>query len=213
MKTIFSILGIAFVVIAVCMTLLVQKGVSLRTAPIIKQSLLAEDEMNIATGIVLRLYPDFQQAEYIVWNLDQNSSLIQKNMGVIKNRLEKELKKDITVIYDGENITPERLSRCAKPCWIFFKENTAHVFDEHPIFKQIAPLSSYYFTISWSDFKRDLPMSESCIKEQRLTQDCIKEVSVNEVRRKLKEAGRYFFMRKYQDHDYFFYLEKEIATL
>lgn len=208
MKVISAILGLAFVIIAVCMFILIQRGVSLRTAPIIKHSILAEDEMNIATGVVLRLFPDFQQSDFVIWNLDQNSALVQKNLGIIKNRLEKELKKPISIIYDGLAASAEELKECVSPCWIYFKPDSVHKFDKNPFLTDIQKLSPHFITISWNEFERDMTFTDECLHEQRLSLECIKEASVNEVRRKLKEPGRYFFMRKYLDQDYFLFVEK-----
>ena len=209
MKTIVAILSSAFVIIAICMLILVKTGVSLRTAPIIKQSLLADDELNITTGIVLRLYPDFQQAEVVIWNIDQNSALVQKNLGLLKNRLEKEFKKSITVLYNGEEIQKTDIEICPKPCWIYFKPDSVHEFSKNSWIESLKSITPHFFTISWNSFMRDMPFTDECLQEQRLTLECVKEVSVNEVRRKLKKEGRYFFMRKYLDYDYFLFVEAE----
>ncbi|KYG63852.1 hypothetical protein AZI86_13620 [Bdellovibrio bacteriovorus] len=209
MKTIISLLSLGFVIIIVCLVYLLRSGVSIRTAPIIKPSIVSPDFTNVPQGLFLRLFPDIQQSHYILWSVSQNSAEVQQTLSIMKERAEKELRQPVQFIYNGPKATLEEVKACARPCWILFPEDQANELKSNDwINTRLKPLDRPYFTISWIAFHRDITVPEPCIKEKRLDLECLKVVSIQEVRRKMKEeSARYFFMRKYMDSDYFLFLE------
>jgi hypothetical protein len=209
MKSIFSILGIGFLIIIACLVYLFKSGVSIRSQPIIKPSVVSQDFVNVPQGAFLRLFPDIQQSHYILWSVSQNSGEVQKTLSVMKERTEQDLHQTVQFIYDGNKATAEEVKNCARPCWILFPPDEANELKPNAwIDTHLAPLNRAYVTLSWIDFKRDVSVPDSCIKEKRLDLECLKVLSVHEVERKMKERDqRYFFMRKYLDRDYFLFVE------
>lgn len=209
MKILGGLLAVAFTIVVACMIFLQQSGVSLRTAPIIKPSAINADFTNIAQGTFLRLFPDIQQSHYILWGVSQNSGEVQKTLSLLKEKTEQELKSPVHFIYDGPHATPEEIRLCPRPCWILMPPDQAHELTASPwIHSHLKPLDRAYFSITWIPFDRDVEVPDFCQEEKRLDLECLKWVSVREVQRKLKEtSSRYFFMRKYLDHDYFLFVE------
>lgn len=210
MKIISSLIATAFLVICVCMFLIFKNGVSIRTAPIIKPSPVGADLSNISQGIFLRLFPDLQQSRYVIWNISQNSEEVQKTLSLLKSRIENEMHLKITYIFDGSKATAQEIESCTQPCWIFFQEDAVNELSKNDwLESKIAPQTGGYFIISWVPFVRNLEVSQTCIEEKRLDLECLKHVSVHEVKKYMKDSTqRYFFMRKYLDHDYFLFVEK-----
>jgi hypothetical protein len=209
MKTITGILSLGFLIIIACLVYLLKSGVSIRTAPIIKPSPVSQDFVNVPQGIFLRLFPDIQQSHYILWSVSQNSAEVQKTLSVMKERAEHDLGLPVNFIYDGPKATAAEVKACARPCWILFPEDQANELKPNAwIDANIKPLGREYFTLSWSGFRRDVVVPDSCVKEKRLDLECLKVLSIHEVSRKMKERDqRYFFMRKYLDRDYFLFVE------
>lgn len=209
MKTIFSLLGLGFVIVMACMIYLLRSGVSIRTAPIIKPSPVGEDFSNVGQGSFLRLFPDLQKSHYIVWGVSQNSGEVQMTLAIMRERTLAELKTPVNMIYEGLKATRADLEKCARPCWILMPEEGAHELARNNwIEDNLKPLNEEYATITWINFDRHVEVPKACIEEKRLDIECLKLVSVNEVARKMKEDnGRNFFMRKYMDRDYFLFVE------
>lgn len=213
MKTLIALLSLGFLIIIACLVYLLNSGVSIRTAPIIKPSVISQDFVNVPHGVFLRLFPDIQQSHYILWGVSQNSAEVQKMLSVIKERAEKELGVPVQFIYDGLRATPEEVKNCARPCWILFAQDQVHELHRNEwIENTLRPLNRPYFTLSWVDYQRDVMVPELCVREKRLDLECLKMVSIKEVRRKMKEPqSRYFFMRKYLDRDYFLFVEAPLT--
>lgn len=209
MKTIAGILTVCFVLITASIIYIIRSGVSIRTAPIIKPSAISADFHNVPNGVFLRLFPDFQQADYVLWGLPANSTEAQTTLQLLKERHEKEFKNSVTVLSYEELASPSQIQNCSKPCWILLPENQAHELHSnswaHDHLKQT---QKNYFTVTWIKFIRTVEVSEKCKNEKRLDLECLKSVSVREVLRKMKDPeARYFFMRKYLDRDYFLFIE------
>lgn len=209
MKTITALIGFAFLLITACILYLVKEGVSLRSAPIIKPSVISQDFHNVPDGIFIRLFPDLQKSHFLVWGVSQNNQEVQKTLSIMKELYEKEFRTDVHFIYQGEDITPSDLQKCPKPCWILVPENKGSALGPRSwLLDQVLALDPDFISISWVPFQRDVQVPESCVQEKRLDLDCLKVLSVQEVAKKFKEKNqRYFLMRKYMDHDYFLFIE------
>lgn len=209
MKIITSILTVALIIITAGVLYIVKSGVSIRTAPIIKPSIITSDFNNVPEGLFLRLFPDFQQSHYILFGIPQNSSEVQQTLSILKQLYEKEFKMPVNFIFDGLNASAEEIKNCAKPCWIYLPENGAHGLKTNEwLNKSIIPLNKIFISITWIYFSRTVSVPESCLTEKRLDFECLKAVSIKEIERKLKEENkRYFFVRKYLDTDYFLFVE------
>lgn len=209
MKVIITILALCFTLITASIAYLLHSGVSIRTAPIIKPSIITSDFHNVPQGLFVRLFPDFQQADYILWGVSQNSREVQTTLSMVKSQYEREFTTPVNFIYDGTTASTKDIESCPRPCWILFPESSAHELSPNTwINEKLRPLNKTYFTINWIPFKKGVRVPEYCTKEKRLDLECLKVVSVNEVTSKMKAPDqRYFFVRKYLDSDYFIFIE------
>lgn len=209
MKTITTILTFGFLIITACIIYIIKSGVSIRTAPIIKPSIISQNFENVPQGLFLRLFPDIQQAHYIIWGVSQNSNEVQKTLAIMKERYEHELKTPVQFIYNSINLSKEDIEKCKKPCWIYLPEDAANELKPNIWIQQnIRSLGREYFTLTWIPFNRNPEIPDYCLKEKRLDLECLKVISIKEVKQKMPEnQKRYFFVRKYMDRDYFLFIE------
>lgn len=209
MKTITTVLTIGFAIITASIIYLIKSGISIRTAPIIKPSIISDDFKNVPNGLFTRLFPDIQQAHYILWGIPKNSTEVQKTLDTLKQRCEKEFKASVNIIDDGLTASAIELEKCQKPCWVYLPEEKAHALAPNLFIEEkIKPSKKTYFSISWVPFSREVTVPDSCIREKRLDYECLKVISINEVLRKMPEPkARYFFVRKYLDNDFFLFIE------
>lgn len=212
MKAIFSILAICFVLITATIVYVIRSGVSIRTAPIIKPSVISPDFRNVPQGIFLRLFPDFQQADFVLWGIPEDSAEAQNTLSQLQKKIETEMGISISILRKGPTTTQQDIKNCHHPCWVFLPEDSAHELTTNTwINENLRPSGSTYFTITWVQFNRTSTVPENCRTEKRLDLDCLKRVSVLEVSRKIKAPDRrYFFMRKYLDRDYFLFIEEPL---
>lgn len=210
MKAIFSILAICFVLITATIVFIIRSGVSIRTAPIIKPSIISPDFNNVFQGISLRLFPDFQQAEFVLWGIPESSLEAQNTLSQLQKKVEAEMGTSISILRNGLTATQQDIQNCARPCWVLLPEDSAHELTANMwVNENLRPSGSTYFTITWVQFNRTSTVPEYCTKEKRLDLECLKKVSIQEVSRKIKAPDRrYFFMRKYLDRDYFLFIEE-----
>ena len=182
---------------------------SIRTAPIIKPSTIISNFRNVPHGLFLRLFPDFQQADYVLWTAPTKSIEFETMLKHLKDYYQNEFKQIPRFMPAGENANLADVEACSKPCWIFFTTQPAHELAANPwIQKNLMPLKKSYFTITWMSFNRDFELPEYCNDEKRLDQECLKAVSINQLKKDLKSnSDRYFFLRKYMDRDYFLFIE------
>jgi hypothetical protein len=212
MKKVYYILGLALLIITICMIALVFKGVSLRSEPIIKPSAVDSEYKNINYGVVHRMFPNFQKSDYVVWGLNSDRAsedqiifdLLQKEHGVqlgIRPR----------VLHWTKQTSVEEIKKCTKPCWITIDKYLANSLRPNLVVQSINDvLGSNYFSMTFLEFERNMTVSDFCEKEQRLDFECLLPVAVREVQKYLKKSDiRYFFTRAYNELDYFLFIEKK----
>lgn len=209
MKKIGWLLGLALVIITGCMIYLVVTGVVLRSAPIIKPSVLAPDLANAGHDVVLRLYPDFSSSHYVLLGLEPQSDETRALLSAMRAEGEKLLGKSVTILENAGARSREELAACAAPCWLLLPRDGANEMRPNSfIAEKIVTLGRPYMSVSWIGFHRGEPVSETCDREARLDLECLGPIGVREVARKLKDASaRYYFMRKYNDRDHFLFVE------
>lgn len=210
MKIIVSLIGLCFTIITATIVYLILNGVSIRTAPIIKPSSIIPSFKNVPHGLFLRLFPDFQQADYVLWGAPLNSPEFETMLKHLKEYYQNEFKQIARIIPAGENASLAEVAACSKPCWIFFTTQPAHELSPNSwIQKNLLPLKKSYFSITWMPFHRNFELPEYCNDEKRLDQDCLKALSIDQVKKDFKSKNeRYFFARKYMDRDYFLFIEE-----
>ncbi|WP_413576669.1 hypothetical protein ACLVWU_01365 [Bdellovibrio sp. HCB290] len=212
MKKIFLIMGLVSVIIAVCMIYLVRKGVSLRSEPLIRPTVISADQRNIANHTVMRLFPDFQTSHYVLWGVLPESNDTQLLMAHFLEEYYKQFKSPAHVIQDGTKASAEEIAQCPKPCWIKLPHDLANTLKTNEfIDSKILPTEKPYITLTVMAFNGDETVSDFCNQEQRLTLDCVAPVAVREIHRKMKDPTQlYFFLRKYNERDLFLFIQKEL---
>lgn len=211
MKKVYYIIGAALLVISACMIYLVIKGVSLRSEPIIKPSPVDAKYENITFGIVHRMFPSFQKADYVVWGLHSDQTSEEQTIfELLRNEHLNQLESEPQVLLWSEQTTADELKSCLKPCWIILDKEKANSLKSNSTLSKIQNiLGSNYFSVTFLDFERDTPVPSVCETEKRLDATCFGPVAVREVRKYLKDSDiRYFFTRSYNEIDYFLFIEK-----
>jgi hypothetical protein len=58
-------------------------------------------------------------------------------------------------------------------------------------------------------FDRDEKVPEACETQKILTADCMRPISVREVRRKIKSPGPHYFMQRYLKSKFYLFIERQ----
>lgn len=212
MKKIYYLLGSALMVITVCMIYIAVKGVGLRTEPIIKPSPIDHKLQNIVFGVSRRLFPSFKTHDYVLWGIETDLSTEEgKFFELLKAEHMHQEKNNPNVLKIDDQTEDRDIKNCIKPCWMIVKKNQASDLSQDKLHQRIKNiLGDQYFTITVDQFNRNINPPSECEIQKRLTLNCILPISVREVRRFLKEESvRYFFMRRYNEVDYFLFLENK----
>ena len=210
MKTILIIFGIFFVIASGIMIKLTHDGVSIRSAPIISPSPQGAEYKNVASSVMNRLFPDFQMSSFVVIGFPFDLKAAPQIMNDLKADYEKQFNKTVTLLSDDAELTVEKISQCRLPCWILTSESKANELSEDnkisQLLDQMGGLKHFHITLI--PFQDVPEPSHDCIAEKRLTLKCLIPLSIHEVRKKFKDPSiAYFFMRKYQDRDYFLFIQ------
>ena len=208
MKKVYYVLGSALLIISICMIVLVFKGVSLRTEPIIKPSPVDASYKNITSGILHRLFPQFQKADYVVWGINPiKLSEEQTLLSLLQNESQNQSGTQPQVLEWSPQTSDEVIGSCRKPCWIKVDKESASRLKNSEGMVQLH--GKNYFSLTFLTFERDMVVPLVCENEKRLDFSCILSVSVREVRKYFKKTDtRYFFLRAYNEVDYFLFIEK-----
>lgn len=207
------LLALGFLITGLCMFYLLRSGVSLRTAPIISPSPVKEDLKEMTNSLFVRLLPELRPHDYIVWGAlplnDETRKLIHQLMA----RYEQIYKSSVQLVPDGTNVDNSFLENCQKPCWILLPSSHAHELtgndwiQRHPVLPERS-----YGTISIVYYARPSvkpEVSEECLKEKKLDLECLKQVSLRDAWKKMKDPQeRYFFVRQYNQRDLFLFIEE-----
>lgn len=210
MKKIQILFGLSFAIISACMVYLVWSGVSLRSSSLIRPSIMSADRHNVAKGLVTRLFPELQTAHYILWGVLPETEESQKVLSFFAEEYEATFKLPIHILRNAESATEEELKNCQKPCLLFMPQEKAHELDQNEfIEKRIKPLKKDYFNITWVPFLNNETVPGVCENKKRLTLECLIPLSIRDVKKKIKDPQKlYFFLRKYNDRDYFLFIQQ-----
>lgn len=189
---------------------LTRGGVSIRSAPIIGASPQGQEYKNIASSVLNRLFPDFQMSNYVVIGSPLNLKMGPQIINDMRMLYEEQFKKVVTLISDDGTLTEDAIKKCSQPCWILTSEDQANELTIENKIPQILNKTEgvKHFSITLIPFEKIPEPSQDCIAEKRLDLKCLIDLSLHEVRKKFKDpAESYFFMRKYQDDDYFLFIQ------
>lgn len=212
MKKLTVLLAIGFALITACIIYLIKSGVSVRSSPLIRPSIASKELGNIAPALVLRLYTQFQNSDFIILGFPQDSKEAEKLLSELTQEFEKAFNRKVHTLPDAANLSREEISQCQKPCWLLLPPDQANQLGQNQfIDSHIDLLGQAYFNLTWIYFSRDTEVPEPCVEEKRLSFGCLAAVSVHEARRKIEKTdARYFFLRRYLDKDFFLFIENPI---
>lgn len=203
MKKLIVVLIAAFSIITACLIYLIKEGISLRLGRVIEPTLISVGEAEMARSLVSRLTPILQHSKYIVFGIDKEDPQTQ----TLLEKLESEFKKDFKQSPQIVSANSAFLAQCQAPCWIMTVPGESTHLQPSDLLGKLEKLGTNYFTVSILRFDRDIEVPEHCEKEKRISIDCVTPLAVREARRKFKEDSPYFFVRNYNEQDYFLFLE------
>ena len=211
MKKVTAVLVMCVFIISACVVYLIRSGISLRAAPLIQPSVMTADQSNVASAVVLRLFRELQDSDYILLGVLPESEESKQIISQVAEEYVKLFHKPIQFIYDAENASADFLLSCKKPCWLLISEKKANHLESNSFAENLLlPLKRTFFTLTFVSFHKNIKVPEGCDNQKRLSLDCLIPVSVRGVRRKMKDSQkRYFFLQKYNEKDYFLFVEKK----
>ena len=198
-------------VISACMIYFVSHGVSMRAEPMIDPSVINADHQNIADGLITRLFPELQNDAYILWGAPTDSAEFMTTLTLTKNKYEQRFGKTVTLLLGAENKTVEEIKNCALPCWIVVDtKNANQLLPNDFIDKKMTPLNKGFFTLTWLPFTKTEPVPKDCEDQKRIESlECVRTLTVRDsLRRMKKQDQRYFFLRRYNEKDYFLFVQQ-----
>lgn len=210
MKIMIVIFGIFCVIASAILIKLTNDGVSIRSAPIISPSPQGADYKNVASSVMNRLFPDFQMSSYVLIGFPPDLKSGPQIVNDLKLDYEKQFNKVVTLVYDEGVLNKEQISQCKIPCWILTSESKSNeLTQDNQIPRALDSMSGLkHFHLTLIPFQDVPEPSKDCIAEKRLSLKCLIPLSIHQVRKKFKDPTiAYFFMRKYQDRDYFLFLQ------
>ncbi|MES2801214.1 MAG: hypothetical protein V4654_01875 [Bdellovibrionota bacterium] len=197
MKIVFSLIAAALLISSGVMFFLVKKGAALRPAGVIAPAEIGTKPELIGQSIALRLFPEFQKAKNVIWYLDVAEEPYTRIPESTLSNYQTNLKPTLYDLRKVSEIT------CVENCWYVQAVNTAL---PEALLQKIKTEPSVEVYIQY--FERDEEVSKLCENEKILEFKCVRPISVREVRKKIKTAAPYFFMRRYLDSQFYLFIEK-----
>lgn len=210
MKTLLIFFTVFCVGASIILLKITRDGASIRSAPIIGPSPQGEEYKNVGPAVVTRLFPDFQMSHYVVIGSPKSLTAGPQIINDIKIAYEKQFQKNVNLIADNEDLSEKALEECSSPCWILTTESQANeLVADNKIIQALNKMKNInHFHLTLIPFSSVPEPSQECVSELRLSLKCLIPLSIHEVRKKFKDpAVSYFFMRKYQDRDYFLFIQ------
>lgn len=205
MKLVNVLLVACLAVISAVVIYLVIDGTALRSAGVIKPTVLDSENKLLPKSVALRLFPEFQSSENTLWlaspQLQPKLASIVASIHNYYTTLKTPSVPELILVNSITQASEMTNSQNAK-WWVFESENTAVL--EAIRKKQASPNIIYV-----NEFKRDEAVSPNCETEKMLSRECLKVVAVREVKKKFRTEQRYFFMRRYNDHEFYLFIEEE----
>lgn len=193
MKAITIILGIAFLIITGVMINLVRSGGALKPAGLIKPAELGDDPGQVAKQIATRMYPEFHASKNVTWRVQSGSEYLANIPQAVLAHHKTASRPTLQDLRDGGQAT------CLDNCWYIQDldapapaEPTTEIFVQH--------------------FDRDERVPEACDREKILKVECLRPLSVREVRRKIKTQAPHYFMQRYLKSEFFLFIEKQASV-
>ena len=204
MKLVNSLLVLCLLIISGVVIYLVIDGTALRSAGVIKPTVLDSENKLLPKSVALRLFPEFQSSPNTVWlasaKLQPNLSQIVKSVHDYYKTLHVPNVPEMVLVQSADQASAE-VSALQTPKWWVFQ------VDNEILLNTIRKAETAPNIIYVSEFKRDELVPTNCESEKMLSRECLRAVAVREVKKKFKTDQRYFFMRRYNDHEFYLYIE------
>ena len=204
MKSVNALLAVCLVIISAVVIYLVIDGTALRSAGVIKPTVLDSENKLLPKSVALRLFPEFQSSPNTVWlaspKLQPKLASVVASIHNYYTSLKAPSMPELVLINSNTQVSEITNSKNSK-WWIFESENES-------VLKVIRQNEIEANTIYVNEFKRDEVVQEICETEKMLSRECLKVVAVREVKKKFKTEQRYFFMRRYNDHEFYLFIEE-----
>lgn len=204
MKSVNALLVVCLVIISAVVIYLVIDGTALRSAGVIKPTVLDSENKLLPKSVALRLFPEFQSSPNTVWlaspKLQPKLASVVASIHNYYTSLKAPSMPELVLI-NSNMLASEITNSQNSKWWIFESENES-------VLKVIRQNEIEANTIYVNEFNRDEVVPEICETEKMLSRECLKVVAVREVKKKFKTEQRYFFMRRYNDHEFYLFIEQ-----
>jgi len=193
MKKVLILIGIGFVIISACLFYLLDKGVSLRMNVLIKPSFFEKPD-EVSQAVFQRLFPEFEEKELMIAGINSEAPDSEKILQGLKLRT--------TVMRIRE--------KRAEMGFISTEQDAASEIGPKKFsLAQFGLADKKYFSLTFIEFSDyDKSMISDCEKEQRLSLECARQLSIKKAWRKLKDGKRAFFLHQYNHFDYFLFIQR-----
>jgi hypothetical protein len=205
MKLVYGLLSACLVLISAVIIYLVIDGTALRSAGVIKPTVYESDNKLLAKSVALRLFPEFQSSQHTVWlatgDLQDQSRAIVESIHDYYKSLNTPTIPELYFLNSGD--AESQVTNLTRPAWWVFQTESKGAIN------LIRQGGSEPAQIYMSYFKRDEPVPAECETEKVLTRNCLKLVAIREVKKKFRSEKPYFFMRRYNDHEFYLFIEQK----
>jgi len=204
MKFVNATLISCLVLSSAVMIYLVIDGAAMRSAGLIKPTVLDSNNKLLPKSVALRLFPDFQTSPNTIW---QASPFLQNQAAAIVGSIHdyyKTLKAPSfpeMIIVNSNTLAQETVSSVSSKWWVFESANET-------VLNRVRQSDALTNIIYLTEFKRDEVVPPNCEIEKVLSRDCLKVIAIREVKKKFKTNQRYFFMRRYNEHEFYLFIEQ-----
>lgn len=188
------------VMIAGFMMSLLNTGISLRVATLIKPSEISSTKQ-VAQALVIRLFPELQTKKWLIYSFENDSTRARE---LLVDMLAEVKKTPV-----GEYQVRVASEECSLHCLFLDETPQSHEAVKKFFSTKIDEEGSDVFILKVSEFSSEESFIEECESMQRLDEKCIRSISIRDARRKMKNPEqKYFFLKKYNHNQYYLFLQK-----
>lgn len=196
MKITYALIGAAFLIMTGILISLLKNGGALRPVGVIKPTEFGSDFDYIGKSVALRMFPEFHASHDVIWYLDHQDESFTRVLQAAYQHYQNPQKPAFRDLRQSSEL-------CADKCW--YVQQLGNPLPEALVQKMKMEKSIQVFI---QDFNRNETVPAECESQKIMEYKCIRPVSIREVHRKLKNPVPYFFMRRYQESQFYLYIEK-----
>lgn len=197
MKIATVLLGTALLIVTAILVFLVTRGGALKPAGVIKPAEVGTDPDLIGKAIAIRLFPEFRAARNVIWYLERGEESFARIPRVAHLNY---LAPQKPVLLD---LRQDPRATCVENCW-YLQWTGAPLPEDLASPTRTQPIMEIFVR----SFDRDEEVPAACENEKILDVECVRPISVREVRRKLKTPSPHFFMQRYLELQFHLFIEK-----